>query len=140
MGDRCANTRCKRCAGAVTGVCLEDIAQSLGLFDEAAARVFRMYQVSAKLRGHPFSLTLEQVATFLGKECGYCGAPPLNAVSVVDDGTHFKLRYQGIDRVDNRRGYEVGNLVSCCAPCNRAKGVTPVGEFIERARRIAGRV
>ena len=28
----------------------------------------------------------------------------------------------GVDRLDNDRGYEAGNLVPCCAWCNRARG------------------
>jgi len=29
--------------------------------------------------------------------------------------------YTGIDRVDNKKGYVVDNVVSCCTICNRVK-------------------
>lgn len=44
-------------------------------------------------------------------KCYYCGQVGSNSTG-----------YNGIDRVDNSKGYIEGNVVSCCKQCNRAKG------------------
>ena len=36
----------------------------------------------------------------------------------------YDLRRLGIDRLDNKRGYDPGNLGWCCFPCNKAKSNT----------------
>jgi hypothetical protein len=55
--------------------------------------------------------------------CSYCGVheetvPRLQVLTQVG----HRLRNLGIDRIDNDRGYEVGNLALCCYPCNKVKG------------------
>lgn len=44
--------------------------------------------------------------------------------------------YNGIDRVDNTKGYEETNVVPCCTVCNRAKMAHTQEEFFDRVRRI----
>lgn len=39
------------------------------------------------------------------------------------------LRYNGIDRTDNDKGYTTDNCVSCCGKCNSLKGTLSQGEF-----------
>lgn len=55
--------------------------------------------------------------------CYYCGTPaaPVN----------------GIDRVDNGKGYVEGNVVPACWTCNRRKAQADVNEFIGWAIRVA---
>ena len=43
-------------------------------------------------------------------DCFYCGKPGPN----------------GIDRVDNNKGYELSNCVPCCKHCNYVKGALSV--------------
>ena len=42
----------------------------------------------------------------------------------------------GIDRVDNDRGYLPNNCVSCCMLCNRMKHANSVETFVEQCRRV----
>jgi len=42
----------------------------------------------------------------------------------------------GIDRVDNSKGYSDTNCVPCCSECNHAKGTKSYGEFIKYLERI----
>jgi hypothetical protein len=58
--------------------------------------------------------------------CGFC--PKSN--------TGFYI-LNGIDRINNNRGYEEGNVVSCCKTCNRAKDILSVDEFINWATSVA---
>ena len=39
--------------------------------------------------------------------------------------------YNGLDRVDNEKGYTIDNVVPCCKHCNYAKRNRSVEEFID---------
>jgi hypothetical protein len=45
--------------------------------------------------------------------------------------------YNGIDRVDNTRGYSIDNCVACCKQCNWAKRELPQQEFIDWIHRVS---
>lgn len=59
--------------------------------------------------------------------CFYCGNLP----------SEDKLN--GVDRVDNTKGYVVGNVVTACAFCNTWKKRYNVNAFLATSRRIAAR-
>jgi hypothetical protein len=89
---------------------------------KALYRRFKEYDLGAKSRGLTFDLTLEQFETFWNKPCSYCGSAILTI---------------GLDRIDNKVGYILDNLVSCCWPCNRLKGGFNRDEFIEQCSKVA---
>lgn len=62
----------------------------------------------------------------LPRECTYCSIPEA-VVELMDytTDTDHRIRRLGIDRVDNRRPYELGNVTLCCAPCNGLKSDRP---------------
>jgi hypothetical protein len=70
---------------------------------------------------YDFTLTVAYFVRYLERPCTYCGAEQY--------GVH-------LDRVDNTKGYTAANTVSCCAPCNYAKGGTPVKQFLAWADRL----
>lgn len=82
-----------------------------------------LYTYNAKKRGLVFDLPREDFHKLLSAPCEYCGAPP-NPVG-------------GIDRVDNGRGYIVGNVVPCCKICNLAKRDMSRAEFLDWLMRAA---
>jgi hypothetical protein len=45
--------------------------------------------------------------------------------------------YNGLDRVDNTKGYIISNIVSCCGQCNRAKGILSQEEFLQWLKRAS---
>jgi hypothetical protein len=64
----------------------------------------------AKRRGKTWNLTFEEYMSVTeGKACHYC------------DG-NLPVAGCGLDRMDNDRGYEIGNVVPCCERCNSARG------------------
>ncbi len=69
---------------------------------------FNQSQHVAKRRGLEWHLTKEQYLSLVSRPCEYCGG--------MLSGTGSSL-----DRIDNGRGYEIGNVVQCCGPCNRVK-------------------
>lgn len=87
-------------------------------------RTFDIYKYSAKKKGHDFNLTEEQFNEITQKDCYYCGAKPNNIAKRIllnqrkDSDDYI---YNGIDRVDNSKGYTIDNIVPCCKICNFAK-------------------
>lgn len=91
------------------------------------------YKRHAKDRGIHYNLSKEDFTATISEPCHYCGLPPSNN-KVTKNCSGFL--YSGIDRIDSAKGYEKGNIVPCCAICNRAKRDMPEEEFlrwIERA-------
>lgn len=82
------------------------------------------YRKSAAQRNIPFDLSYKEFMVFWQEPCHYC------------EGTIDTI---GIDRVDNAKGYEAGNVVSCCSFCNWMKGDGTTEEFIARCVRVAER-
>lgn len=117
----------------------EDVAQILGLYGTVTSCVLMLKKQQAKKKGVSFNLSWDALHDLLGQPCVYCGDAPANTYKVWDEGTCFPLRYQGIDRVDNLRGYEPDNVVPCCKRCNAAKNDGTLEDFLARARRIAER-
>lgn len=97
--------------------------------------VYADFKRRAKLRGHEWGLTREQVREIISQPCAYCGAAHSNHFGD-KHGFNGGLRYNGIDRVDNSKGYIPGNVAACCRACNIAKNDRSVAEFKEWARRL----
>jgi hypothetical protein len=83
------------------------------------------YKRSAIDRGFTFSLSDDYFFQLVESCCHYCGSEP-DKVSISNGGKFIHL---GLDRVDNAKGYEVGNAVPCCDFCNLAKRNKSVEEF-----------
>lgn len=97
-------------------------------------QVLGAYKRSAKRRGHAWGLTREDFEKFLIQDCFYCGSEPLSSSS--NKSTIEPLLYNGIDRMNNTKGYTADNTVPCCKICNRAKLDMPYKEFINWIERI----
>ena len=63
----------------------------------------------AKDRGWKLSLTEAQHGELISKPCNYCKTSLEKEVGI------------GLDRLDNTKGYELGNVVPCCGPCNQGR-------------------
>ena len=77
------------------------------------------YKRIAKKRGRSFELTQEQFVELTKKDCHYCGASPNNITE--SNNCYGEYIYNGIDRIDNSKGYTLDNVVPCCKICNYAK-------------------
>lgn len=85
---------------------------------------FNKYKKNAKKRGIEWNLDFDQFTIYWQKNCYYCGSP---------------IKTIGLDRMNNNKGYEQGNVISCCAQCNYAKRNLSSREFIELCNKIANR-
>jgi hypothetical protein len=66
---------------------------------------------SANKKGVSFTLTFIEYCEEIAKPCFYCNE-------------YFQKRSTtgiGLDRVDNEKGYDLNNVVSCCCLCNMTK-------------------
>lgn len=85
-------------------------------------KLFYTYKTGAKRREIEFLLCLDEFHRLTSLNCYYCGNPPS---AIAKNGAKFKPNgnyiYNGIDRIDNTKGYVEGNVVPCCSNCNYAK-------------------
>ena len=82
---------------------------------------YRDYKRGSKQRGIEFNLTMEQFKQFWQKPCYYCGDKIINIA---------------LDRIDNSKGYEINNIVSCCVICNYMKRNFPLEIFLEHCKKV----
>lgn len=80
-----------------------------------------------------FSLTVEQFSRLVSGPCFYCGIEPSN-LHKSGHGTG-DFTYNGLDRIDTRKGYIISNVVASCRRCNLSKSNRQQGEFIAWIRR-----
>lgn len=65
-------------------------------------------------------LTKEQVIELSLKSCHYCGLDHSNIART----KYESLEYNGLDRIDNSKGYSLDNVVTCCKFCNALRSDT----------------
>lgn len=102
--------------------------------EAAFNQLYSQYLHSAKKRNHFFNLTKEMFKEITSSACHYCGASPSRISSMKrGNGTYI---YNGIDRVDNNKGYEKDNIVACCKTCNVAKNTLNYTDFINWGKQL----
>ena len=104
----------------------------------ASFRLYGMMKWQAKKRPIEFTLSRDDYLKLTQLPCHYCGAPPSNTTGLQE--VNGQCRYSGLDRVDNSKGYTLGNVVPCCHDCNCAKRTKTYTEFITWAKRLAARL
>jgi hypothetical protein len=120
----CEATVCKVLAesGRAMGVAASNARRRGDPEDQFLLAVFGVYVRTARKRGIDFNLELTDVANAVDRPCIYCGRIGVNC-------WRSKRKYNGIDRVDNTRGYTIDNVVTACADCNRAKSDMGLDQF-----------
>ena len=104
---------------------------SLGLAN--MRRAIAYYKRSSKIRGLEYNLTEKQFEKLTQQNCYYCGIEPSNIIK--RKWTNGEYIYNGLDRVDNAKGYIIDNVVPCCKICNRRKGKATLKEYKEWIKR-----
>lgn len=90
------------------------------------AWLFKTYKGNAKLRELEFNLSKEDFLNLTRDNCFYCNASPRLSSNKRYLST---LQWNGIDRVDNSKGYTIENSVGCCDICNYAKKKLDLDQF-----------
>lgn len=91
-------------------------------------RFFNDYKQSALNRNYPFNLSQTKFLNLIFKNCYYCDGIPTKRYEKFVAITFFA---NGIDRLDNTKGYVLNNCVTCCKICNKAKSTLDEQEFKE---------
>lgn len=89
--------------------------------------LFNWVKYAAKRCGREFNLTHKQVLILSSSSCVYCDKKPSRAVI---RGERTLLLRNGIDRIDNKKGYTTENSQPCCTECNWMKGKLGHEEFL----------
>ncbi len=95
--------------------------------------LIKSYQTSAQNRNLQWNISDNIFIKLIHAACYYCGEYGSNKINVRNK---YIMNYNGIDRVDNIRGYICENVVSCCKTCNRAKGTVTQKEFLQWINRV----
>jgi hypothetical protein len=136
-----ASGQCTRCSSGaklrgVTGAAHPSWRGGI-TFRNATIRSMRR---AALKRGYVYALEVDLVTKLMAADCAYCGAAPSNTrLDPSYKGDSAPFVYNGIDRVDNKAGYTVENVVSCCFVCNRSKGEMSYGDWIAHLERVLDR-
>jgi hypothetical protein len=85
-----------------------------------------------------FKLNEDEFRKLTSSNCHYCVIEPSKEIkgngSKIFKGGSYK--YNGVDRFDNSKGYELNNCVPCCWKCNNAKNNMNIFEFKEWINKI----
>lgn len=95
---------------------------------------YKGYKLSARNRGLLFELTKEEFREISQQNCYYGGESPSNICKGHILGSDFI--YNGIDRIDNTKGYIKGNVVPCCIKCNKIKLDMSLEDFENQITKI----
>ena len=71
-------------------------------------------------KGLEFNLSYDYFKQLKSGDCHYCGTQNIFLAHYCE-AMSLKTPWMTIDRVDNTKGYIVGNVVSACFMCNRIK-------------------
>jgi hypothetical protein len=82
------------------------------------------------------NLNNDELYKHLKGDCHYCGEKPSNNMIYRQKYFTYEFSYNGLDRIDSKKGYIKGNVVSCCKRCNIAKSDMEYSEFINHIKRI----
>lgn len=91
-------------------------------------RVISYYKRNAEKRDIEFKLSEKDCIDLMKQSCHYCGREPFNKLKAKNSYGEFV--FNGIDRIDNTKGYESDNVVPCCKHCNSMKKDLTTEEFL----------
>lgn len=98
------------------------------------------YSHSAGKKNLDFELNQDDFKKLIYNDCYYCGIHPLRAWPSLKNMARRQyngfIYVNGIDRVNNDKGYLVNNCVSCCSTCNLAKRSMTTEEFYDWIDRL----
>lgn len=98
--------------------------------------LYNSYYQRARIKGLVFKINKEQFIHLTSKVCHYCGVNPYKDAANFNKDIKSHYFYNGLDRVDNTKGYEENNIVTCCEICNKAKRDLSQEDFLEWIGRL----
>ncbi len=131
------NVRISRLMAIDSMRCCNHCVQRFNRFGYGEAALLTLvteYKRGAEKRGYDWQLNLDECELLFNQICYYCGKPP---TQIRNSGSNYgSYIYNGIDRMDNTKGYIQSNVVSCCKTCNTAKSNLTLQVFVDMAYNI----
>ena len=93
---------------------------------------YNQYKQSAKARDFEWDIDIKHFTHTITKKCHYCKTEPL----IKHKHKNVTVFINGLDRIDNTKGYFEENIVPCCKVCNRAKHTETYEYFINYIKKI----
>ena len=93
-------------------------------FCDTDARSYNEYKKRANTKLLPFELTKEEYDIIINSQCYLCGRKSYEGCK------------NGIDRLDNKLGYTMNNVKSCCGSCNYIKKDMELTELFNKMTEI----
>lgn len=78
---------------------------------------YNSYKNDALKRSYDFKLTFDCFKKLIKQNCFYCNLEP----QLTRTNGKTPITMNGLDRIDNSKGYIESNTVSCCKTCNSSK-------------------
>jgi hypothetical protein len=94
---------------------------------------FRKYEYHAEARSKAWGITTDDAVDVFEGQGGRCA---LTGVPLTTNG-RFRDITASLDRIDNAKGYEKGNIQWIHKALNLMRGDMPLGEFVRACRRVA---
>lgn len=114
--------------------------------DTAFQDLWHSYKKGARERGLEWTLTEDQFRGITSSPCHYTGRLPAQEAHSCTSNRKIKkglkvlpggiYLYNGIDRLDNSKGYISDNCVPCCEVANFSKRVMTHDEFIALCKEV----
>lgn len=104
----------------------------LPIGESAKNQLLLIYKRRAKKKKIDFTLSKEEFVELTSGNCYYCNHSPhqiLNRAAYIGKGNGAYI-YNGIDRLDSKKGYTKDNCVTCCRMCNYAKSNMDYEDFM----------
>lgn len=114
--------------------CLRGEIRLLPGSDAAFNHLVSAMKCSAEKRGLEWGLTKEEIKALSSQPCYYCGIEPSQVVK--GSRLNGNYVYNGLDRLDNNKGYISSNVVASCKHCNYSKRARSIDEFKSWIQRI----
>jgi hypothetical protein len=109
-------------------------ALSVGVGVASFNALYSRYKRESEKRGIEFNLNREDFKLLTSMNCSYCQLPPSQAENRPNfNGVYL---YNGIDRMDPLKGYNIKNCVPCCGRCNWMKSAMTMEDFLEKVQNI----
>jgi len=113
---------CIECAVKESLKYRHDNPQASRKYDKSIKGLCNTYRHGATRRNLVFNLTITEFAGIISQPCYYCG--------------ELQENFNGIDRLNNDKGYILNNCVPCCRMCNSMKHATTENQFINKCKQI----
>lgn len=134
-GGNLRNGKTKSCGcltrSTVKGRGRQPLSEGIASFN----RLYYNYKYAAKRRNIEWSITKIEFRELTKQNCYYCNTSPMQKLNY--SGYNSAYIYNGLDRLDNSKGYIIDNVVPCCGLCNWMKKDNSIKEFLDHIAKIA---